>query len=253
MAIMYDINNLGQALFAKITAAYTFTGGVYPGRIPEAMSWPSCSYYIISDLPEEVKDNGAVVDQVRVQVSIFATTYAVSLAAADAVRVALVGTTGETNSTTIDTIRLLDETDMYEDDIKIYHRAQDYLVRIKNYSLGAELIINGTFTTAAGWNLTGASGIITDGVYKLADGTGSSYITPTIGIVTAGLMYQVSVTVAGYGGGTVLIECGTTQKYLASNDNHSFTMICVGSYPKFNIELIDTEATIDNVSVRQIT
>ena len=243
----YDINNLGQAIYAKLNALLLFTGGIYPQRIPEGSTWPACSYYIISNIPEEVKDNGAVVDQVRLQVSIFATTYSSVQTLADAVRVALVGTTGETNSTTIDTIRLVDETDMYEDDVAIYHRAQDYLVRIKNLVLGPELIVGGDMSSASSWELFGSVSF-SGGVFSLTDPDLTGMIRQDI--LTAGSQYYITLFMANYSGGTVEIGTGTSQ-YLSTNGYNTLIMTA-SPYARFSINLSTTNATIDNVSVKKI-
>ena len=214
MAIVYDIDNLGQALYAKLNAVTALSGKVNPMRIPEGTAWPACSYYIISTIPEESKDDGSVMDLVRVQISLFAETYNSVCSIADSVRVALVGTTGETNSTTIDTVRLVDETDMFEDDIKIYHRAQDYLVRVVN-----KLSVSPTSVTFTGTGVAGdtvqtvavhshQSWTATDDAAWLsvtASGTGGGTLTATATVNGTGHIRTATITLVFSGGQIITI------------------------------------------------
>ena len=120
-------------VFATLKNITGISSRVYPQRIPEGKSWPAISYYVISTTPEEVKNTAtSPIDLVRIQVSIFDTTQNSVNTIADLARVAMVALTGEQGTCTVDTVRLVDERDFYEEDIQIYHKAQDYYVRIKN-------------------------------------------------------------------------------------------------------------------------
>lgn len=128
----FDAVNIGQALYATLNAVTALTGKVYPMRVPQENSFPAVVYYIISNTPEETKEAGSVVDLIRVQISAFDYSYATLQTLCQAIRDAMVSLGGEVGNVSIDTVRLSDETELYEEDTKIYHKAMDYLIRINN-------------------------------------------------------------------------------------------------------------------------
>ena len=131
----WDALFIGKVLYSQLNALEGISTRVYPMRIPQDIdltTQSAISYYVISTTPETVKDSRSVVDTVRIQVSIFSTSYSAVNTLAGLVREALDGLTGEIAGCSVDGCYYTDETDQYEDEHDVYHRAQDYLVRVKN-------------------------------------------------------------------------------------------------------------------------
>ena len=107
---------------------------LYPKVAPQQTTGTHAVYHVISNTPTDVKESASVVDIVRVQISIFANTYAALQTAAESVRSTLDYFQGTTNSIAVDLIRYENETDDYEMDTNEYMISQDYFIRIKNES-----------------------------------------------------------------------------------------------------------------------
>ena len=73
-----------------------------------------------------------MVDTVRLQVSIFSTSYSSVNSIAQSVRDAFDGLTGEVAGCSVDGVYFDDESDMYEDEHNVFHKAQEYIIRVKN-------------------------------------------------------------------------------------------------------------------------
>lgn len=131
----WDCLLIGKAIYATLNGLTGISTRIYPMRIPQEIDLSAnaaISYYVISTNPELVKDSRSVVDSVRFQVSIFAPSYTTANSIAQLVREALDGLSGEVGGTSIDSMHLNDESDLFEDDVKIYHRVQEYIARVKN-------------------------------------------------------------------------------------------------------------------------
>lgn len=148
---------IGKVLFDKLNGLQGIATRIYPMRIPQNIdlaTTAAISYYLISTSPETTKDSRSMVDTLRVQVSIFAPTYSTLNTIAQLTRDALDGLHGEVAGASIDGFYFSDETDLFEDEHKIYHRAQDYIVRVKNNaSSNPSTPVSETITISAdyGW------------------------------------------------------------------------------------------------------
>lgn len=131
----WDALFIGKVLYSTLAGITGIATRIYPMRIPQNIDFSTTaaiSYYVISTSPEDVKDSRSLVDTLRVQISIFSTTYSQTNTIAQSAREALDGLTGEVAGCSVDYMRFQDEADIYEDDHKIYHRVQEYTVRVKN-------------------------------------------------------------------------------------------------------------------------
>jgi hypothetical protein len=149
----WDALYIGKAIFTTLNGIEGISTRIYPLRIPQETPLgndAAISYYVISTSPEDVKDSRSLVDTVRIQVSIFAQSYATLNTIANLVRDALDGLTGEIGGCSVDSARFMDENELYEDEVNLYHIAQDYSIRVKNGSS-----INQNDMTSAVYTLTG--------------------------------------------------------------------------------------------------
>jgi hypothetical protein len=126
---------VGKVIYSTVKDLSGVSSRVYPLRIPQAIDLKTTnaiSYYIISTKPEDTKDSRSLIDTVMVQVSIFSNVYNTANALAQLIREAMDGLSGEIAGTTVDSIRFTNEIDQYEDDVEVYHKIQEYDIRIKN-------------------------------------------------------------------------------------------------------------------------
>lgn len=133
----WDALYIGKAIFSTVNGVQDIESRVYPLRIPQETDLGSnaaISYYVISTTPETTKDSRSLVDTLRIQVSIFSQSYSTLNTIAGLVREALDGLTGEVAGCSVDSCWFSDESDLYEDEHRIFHKAQDYMVRVKNGS-----------------------------------------------------------------------------------------------------------------------
>jgi len=131
----WDTLLIGNAIFTSLNGLSGIATRIYPNRIPQEIDLSitsAISYYVISTVPEPVKDSRSMVDVNRIQVSIFSTSYSSVNTIAGLVREGLDGLSGEVGGCSIDSMMYIGEVDMFEDDIKIHHKAQEYSVRVKN-------------------------------------------------------------------------------------------------------------------------
>jgi hypothetical protein len=131
----WDALLIGKAIFTSLTGLSGISTRVYPMRIPQEIdlsTTAAISYYAISTVPEPVKDSRSMVDTLRIQVSIFSTSYSSVNTIAGLVREELDGLSGEIGTTSIDSMMYSGEFDMYEEEAKVYHKAQEYSCRVKN-------------------------------------------------------------------------------------------------------------------------
>lgn len=154
----WDALYIGKVLYTSLNAIEGITTRVYPMRVPQEIdltTQAAISYYVISTTPETVKESRSLVDTVRIQVSIFATSYSAVNTLAGLVRDALDGLTGEIAGCSVDGCYFTDETDQYEDEHDVYHRAQDYLVRVKNgASINQNDMTSAVYTQSADYTWT---------------------------------------------------------------------------------------------------
>lgn len=101
-----------------------------PNYATQAQSLPWVVYHVTSTDPTDVKDTTSLLDKVYLQVDVMHTTYRALVTTAAAVRAALDGYTGTISSETIQYIRFLDESDVYEEDPRVHRKVQSYEIRL---------------------------------------------------------------------------------------------------------------------------
>lgn len=109
MSILTDIQSAISALVS---------GRCYPLIAPEKPAVPYAVYFQVANAPEVTIENTIPVENTRIQVDIFAKTYAESQALAAQIRTAML---------TLGAIPLL-SVDLYEQDVKLYRVAQDFSI-----------------------------------------------------------------------------------------------------------------------------
>ena len=110
---------MGQevSLLTNIQAAVATTvGRCYPLTAPDKPTIPYATYFQVSNVPNVVIDSKIPIENARIQVDVFAKTYAESQSLANSVRTALIA---------IDGIPLT-AMDLYEPEVKLYRVTQDF-------------------------------------------------------------------------------------------------------------------------------
>ena len=122
-----DAGALIYGILSASPAIQTLAGGrVYPMRLPQGTAVPAIAYQLVSRMPQEMTHGQRIYDHARIQVSIFANTYADMAAVADACRAAIDGYRGgEIIACVMDL-----ELDHFEDLYDRYHRTQDYRLNL---------------------------------------------------------------------------------------------------------------------------
>jgi hypothetical protein len=127
-------------------------GQVYPSIIAQDATFPCISYSVVSVTPDDTKDSRSVADKVRVQVDIFDKSFDNANVIASLVRDQLDFISGTIAGVPIDTCRYDGEQHLFENEIRIHHIAQDYLVRIPNDSMPSNMQSIETITAVTGDN-----------------------------------------------------------------------------------------------------
>lgn len=109
MSILTDIQAAVGALV---------NGRCYPLNAPEKPVTPYAVYFQVANAPEVTMATEVPVENTRVQVDIYAKTYAEVQSLADSIRSAMMG---------INAVPLL-SVDLYEQDVKLYRVAQDFSI-----------------------------------------------------------------------------------------------------------------------------
>ena len=127
------------------------------------------------------------------------------------------------------------------------------LDKSKGLVLGAELVVNGDFSSATGWTVVG--GAITSGVLRFAAAASNSYAdrVATTGIA-AGKRYTITYTVVSISSGRVRTQVGGIAgipRTLPGTYTQLFAAISNGN-PAIVVEAAGTTADIDNISVREL-
>jgi len=128
----WDYNSVGKSIVKLLSGVSGLNSRVYPMILPQGCIMPAAWYQLISLLPTDVKETTSKIDICHIQISVFDTTYSSVNTLAGGIRTALDGYSGESEGVTIDSIVFSDETDLFEQDTLLFHKAQDYFIRIKN-------------------------------------------------------------------------------------------------------------------------
>ena len=118
-AIYYQLRNLCE-------------GRIYPVIAPENCPFPFMVYQIISTVPNHTKDSTSLVDTMRVQVAILDKTYGSVCELSSQVRDQIDFITGTYAGVNIDGLRFAGALDMPYNISGIFHKNQDYMIRVKN-------------------------------------------------------------------------------------------------------------------------
>ena len=133
----WDALTIGKVIYDTCKNLSGLSLRVYPLRIPQGVdlsTYPAVTYQIQANQPEYVKDSRSLVDTVRFQISIFASTYTLTTGISALIREAMDGLSGETAGCSVDYIVVEDETDGFDDEQKIFIHDIDFSARIKNDS-----------------------------------------------------------------------------------------------------------------------
>ncbi len=92
----------------------------YPMMMPEKPTFPAIVYSRISSLPFNTIVSASTLDQIRVQVDIYANTYSAAKTLAASVRTAMEAAAFKATLQT--------DQDLFEPDVKVYRVTQDFYV-----------------------------------------------------------------------------------------------------------------------------
>jgi len=127
----------GKAVYAILSAAAGVTAlastRIYPVRAPQNTTLPYVTYTVVSVNPTDTKDRPSHLDTVRMQIDCWATTYAGAEALHAAIRTAI--DAYQINATAggvvVNGIKYETENDAFEDEVDIYRKSADYMIRVK--------------------------------------------------------------------------------------------------------------------------
>jgi hypothetical protein len=139
----WDALYIGKVIYDACKTVSGVNLNVYPLRIPQSVdlkTQPAVVYHIVSNNGEDVKDSRSLVDTIRFQVSVWASSYTLATSTASLIREALDGLSGEVSGCSVDYMRFEDESDGYDDEYKIFEHVIDFSARVKNNaSMGTQL------------------------------------------------------------------------------------------------------------------
>lgn len=102
----------------------------YSGKIPQTQELPFVNHFQVSKDPNYTKD-GSTTKVIRYQLSIFTKTKAQGVSIGDYITGIVDMFSGHVAGHYIESIRIMDENDLYEEDADVYHRAIDLEIRYK--------------------------------------------------------------------------------------------------------------------------
>ena len=115
--------------------------------------------------------------------------------------------------------------------------------------LGSEEVTNGTFDTDSDWS-KGTGWTISGGKARASGVSGSNNLTQS-GILTAGKIYKITITVSEYVSGTVEVSAGSSPRgEIDANGTYTFYQTATPSTSFYIISQVFNGA-VDNVSVKE--
>jgi hypothetical protein len=128
---------VGKAVFSILTtdaAVSAIVGAkVYPRTAPQGIKIPYVVYSIISVTPTDTKDRPSPLDAVRVQIDCYDRTYmgceTLHGKVRDAIDAYEIGAT--VAGVKLDGIKYETENDTIDEDVDIFRRSADYIIRVK--------------------------------------------------------------------------------------------------------------------------
>ena len=137
-----DMNTTGVIFkILKDDAAVSAAVGqkIYPVKLPQGVAYPAVVVSVLGENPINSKDGAASDDFTRLQVSVYANSYKQTLDISRDIRTALDFFDGlvDTGLETWDVknIEYLTGNDVFEPEKEVYHRASDYEMMMKMYSV----------------------------------------------------------------------------------------------------------------------
>jgi hypothetical protein len=121
---------------------------------------------------------------------------------------------------------------------------------LRNLGLGsgANVAVNGTFTTNTDWTL-GSGVTISGGVLNLAAAGNAAAATAIVPPIVSGRVYTVTYTIAGYSSGSVYVGVGTTNTSTRmANGTYTETVTSAGT-SLIVYSTTNTTCTVDNLIV----
>lgn len=118
---------LHEAIYDRLK---TITAKVYPGMAPENVTIPYIVHFQVSNVPSSNASGASTLDDIRIQVSVFETTYKAMETMAAAVRTALDEYKGTLQGVTIERCSFIGENYIPEG-TGVHHKALDYKLTIK--------------------------------------------------------------------------------------------------------------------------
>ena len=115
------------------TASVTDVVGnrIYPSVIPQDEPYPAITFLEVAVNPSGTKDGPSELDQINVQINCFASTNKEASELAQKVRTALDYRLGNFQGVEVDKIVFKNQSDQFDDDLLIHHKAIDFSFRIK--------------------------------------------------------------------------------------------------------------------------
>lgn len=130
---------VGEVIYSILTANAVVDAVVgqqiYPLKAPQGVNSSMLIYTPINVEPENTKNSYNDYDNITVQITSFATSYATVTDLADKVRAALIASNNHHGASTdnykIDRIFFDSQDELYDDETKFYQVIQDYIVHLK--------------------------------------------------------------------------------------------------------------------------
>lgn len=114
----------GNPLVSNLIAAR-----MYPTRLPENVTLPAIKYQVIDTIPNYAHDGDLGWDTVRIQLDMHGATATDAMSVRDAVRSAVTGFRGISDTETIDGIRIASILQDHDPELNQYREIMDLLVQ----------------------------------------------------------------------------------------------------------------------------
>ena len=112
--------------FAGLTALISTR--IYPLKLPQTVTYGAVTYSKVSGLRNHQHGGSAQVAEPRFQITAYHTSYASLKGITKQIRLALDAYSGTVSGTKLFFCFLLNETDLYDDDTKVYYTALDFRI-----------------------------------------------------------------------------------------------------------------------------
>lgn len=124
----YSASEIGKVLNNALSGIMV----VYPNVAPQKVGTPYCVYNILTNEPEDVKENTSWVDNVNFLLSTYSDTYSEASNNAERVRFVLDGLRTIYKNVNVDSVVFVTESDDFDPDTLKHIKIQEYRIRILN-------------------------------------------------------------------------------------------------------------------------